>query len=279
MKGPMPNQPHTPDLYARYLRIIGAAPKAPTLDALTELVTAHIIRIPFENVSKLYYRNHPGRNNMPDMNQYLDGIERYNFGGTCYTNNYYIHLLLAYLGYEVDLCGADMNNPDVHLVNMVTVEDHQYIVDVGYAAPFLKPLPRDLPHDYEIILGHDRYILKPQDREGRSCLEMYRDDKLRHGYTAKPIPRRIDHFAAAIAHSFTAEATFMNALLLVRFFPHSSLRINNLSLILSEGAESRVTKLNDHDDVIRTVVEHFGIPETIVAEALADLDFTGDAWN
>ncbi len=33
-----------------------------------------------------------------------------------------IHLnqLLSHLGFDVMLCGADMKNPDVHLINIVT---------------------------------------------------------------------------------------------------------------------------------------------------------------
>ena len=51
----------------------------------------------------------------------------------------------------------------------------------GYAAPLLDPIPRDLETDYEITLGRDRYVLKPQDANCCSRLELYRDGALRHG--------------------------------------------------------------------------------------------------
>ena len=72
---------------------------------------------------------------MPGLDQFLADIENYHFGGTCYTNNYFLKLLLSYLGYDVKLCGADMNRPDVHVVNIVRIEGREFIVDVEYAAP------------------------------------------------------------------------------------------------------------------------------------------------
>ena len=109
---------------------------------------------------------------MPILGLFLDGIERFNFGGTCYPNNYYFYQLLANLGYQTKLCGADMSNPDVHLVSMVTLEKREYLVDVGYAAPFIAPMPRDLATDYVVVLGRDRYVLKPQDARGRSRMDL-----------------------------------------------------------------------------------------------------------
>ena len=70
--------------------------------------------------------------------------------------------------------------------------------DAGNAAPFLRPLPRDLEHDYVIEMGRDRYVLRPQSADGSSTMEMYRDEELKHGYTAKPVPRNIEHFNAVI---------------------------------------------------------------------------------
>ncbi len=142
--------------------------------------------IPFENISKLYNRKHLGLAGLPSLQLYLDGIERYHFGGTCYANNFHFYSLLSTLGYSVKLCAADMTNPDVHMVIMVNVDGREYLVDGGYGAPFLSPMPRDLANDYVVELGRDRYVLKTQDDHGRSRLELYRDGQQKHGYVAKP---------------------------------------------------------------------------------------------
>ncbi len=202
----------------RYLRLLGVPARAPSLAALDELVRAQLTRVPFENVSKLH-RRRAGLRELPDLERHLDGVERHHFGGTCYPNNLHLHGLLAELGYDVRLCGADMTKPDVHLACIVTVDGHEHIVDGGYGAPFLAPLPRDLDRDHVIELGRERYVLRPQDAAGRSRLDLYRDGVLQHGYLLKPEPRRIEEFAAVIADSFRDDATFMNALVAVRFFP------------------------------------------------------------
>ena len=116
----MPIRSTDSDLFERFLHLLGVNRRKPCSGALDELVTAYMMRVPFENVSKLYYMKRYGLRGLPNLEQYLEGIELYNFGGTCYSNNYYLHLLLTYLGYDVMLCGADMFDPDVHVVNIVS---------------------------------------------------------------------------------------------------------------------------------------------------------------
>jgi arylamine N-acetyltransferase len=267
------------NLCERLLRVLGIARQRPSIEALTEVVRAFAMRVPFENVSKLYYKARFGLGGLPDSDMYIDGIERYNFGGTCYPNNYHLHLLLVHLGYDVMLCGADMDNPDVHLVNIVSLDDREFLVDAGYAAPFLAPLPRDLDEEYVISLGRERYVLNPRDGNGVSRLDLYRDGELVHGYTVKPIPRQIDHFAEVIKASFRDSATFMNSLLLVRLYPGRSVVIRNLSLIESDKSGYRIHELPGRDRLPAAVEEHFSIPREIVSEAVAELAHLGDPWS
>ncbi|MCP4567571.1 MAG: arylamine N-acetyltransferase [FCB group bacterium] len=267
------------NLLERLLIHLKVGNRKPSQKALAELVAAFVTRVPFENVSKLYYMKHHNLRRLPNLEQLIEGIERYNFGGTCYSNNYCLHLLLAHLGYDVMLCGADMENPDVHLVNMVSLEGREFIIDAGYAAPFLEPLSRDLKQDYVIALGRDRYVLKPKDRNGNSRLELYRDGHHKHGYMAKPVPRQIEYFARVIEDSYCDSSTFMNALLLVRFFPDRSLVIHNLSVIESQGMDYHIHQLRDRDELPKVVEKYFSIPREIVSEAIAELGEFGDAWS
>ena len=268
-----------PEFLERYLSLLGIPRQTPSVEALHEVVRAHVMRVPFENVSKLYYKKHDGLRGLPSLERFLDGIERFHFGGTCYTNNYYLYLLLRNLGYQARFCGADMSNPDVHLVSMVTIENREFLVDGGYAAPFLDPLPRDLATDYTIVLGRDRYVLKPQDGLGRSRVDLYRDGELRHGYLAKPEARQIHEFEQVIADSYRDDATFMNALLLARFFPDRSLVIHDLTLIESRGATSNTQTLASLDELGRAVQDTFAIPSDVVDDVLSGLGQLGDAWS
>jgi len=262
--------------FDRYLRILGVQKKEVSFDSLGELITAHLARIPFENISKLYYFKREDRIYFPGPHRYLEGIEKNHFGGTCYTNNYYFNLLLKYLGYDVRLCGADMSEPDVHIVSMVNLDGREYIVDVGYAAPFYRPLPRDPNSDHEISLGKMKYIVKPRNGEDKTRVERYYDGELLHGYTAKPIEREIDFFAPAIEDSFSKASTFMNNILLVSYGKNSCIRLENMKLISASGGSETVKILGNAGEAAKKIEELFGIPEEISLEAFASIGKPGE---
>lgn len=262
----------------RYLRILGVRNRTPGFYALSELVKAHVIKIPFENISKLYYLNHMNLRGMPEIDQYLEGIEKYNFGGTCYSNNYYLYLLLKSLGYDIKLCSADMSKPDVHMVSIVKLEGREYLVDSGNAAPFLNPLPRDITSDYSIASGNNLYILKPQDAGGKSQMELYRDGEHVHNYIAKPEPKSIVDFSKVISDSFKPDATFMNAVLLTRFFTNSSIIIHNYTIIESEGTSYNKYKLTNIEELVKAIENHFSIPAEITKIALSGVTQLKDVW-
>ena len=267
-----------PDI-TRYLKLFGISRRKPSYHALREILEAQMMNVPFENISKLYYLKKSGLKGIPDFEQFLSGIERYHFGGTCYSNNYYLHQLLNSLGYNVNLCGADMSKPDVHIANIVKIEDYEYIVDTGYAAPFLEPLPRNLQTDYIISKGVNRYVLKPMDNNGCSRMELYRNNELQHGYMLKPQPRSIEEFKEVIEESFNAEVTFMNAILLARYSHDRSYIFHNLNYteILADTIKTYTTKTSE--ELIRLINIVFGIPENILDTVLIDQPLIHGAWN
>lgn len=255
-----------------YLRVLGVAKAAPGRGALDELVRAQVTRVPFENISKLYRFKHQGLAGIPSIEVYLDGIERFHFGGTCYPNNFHFCRLLRTLGYDAALCGADMpSGEDVHAAITVSIEGRDVLVDVGYGAPFLEPLPRDLGHDVVLRFGRDRYVLKPRDDQGRSRLDMYRDGELIHGYLLKPAPRPIEHFSEVVRDSFRPSATFMNAVDLIRFSDDDSVVIYNLSIIRSTVDSFSSERLADREALVQAIEREFRIPAGIARDAISGL--------
>lgn len=265
------------NLYSKYLELIDIEASDPSFELLCKIVKAHLIKIPFENISKLLYKKQ-GMNNIPDLTTYLSGIEKYNFGGTCYSNNYYLHLLLKHLGYNIKLCGADMRNPDVHLISIVIIDKREYIVDCGYAAPFLKPLPRNLNEDYIIKLGNEKYRVKPKDEKGKTKVEQYYNGELQHWYTANPQPRKIEEFNKVIKDSYADDAIFMNTLRITRFSENGSLAFKNLQLTENIGTKSFTIELS-RKDIPRIIHEKFGMPADIVEEAIKNLKELKSIYN
>jgi len=254
------------NLFNKYLELIDNKATAPTYELLCKLVKAHLIKVPFENISKLLFKKQ-GMNYIPDLDVFLEGIERHNFGGTCYTNNYYFHLLLDHLGFDVKLCGADMKDPDVHLINIVTIDEKEFILDVGYAAPFLQPLPRDLNTDFVIPSGNERYVVRPKDEHKKTLIEQYSGNELQHWYTAKPEARKIEEFRGVIEDSFADYSTFMNAIRAVRFTANGSVSLRNYSLTEINGENVTATKIL-REDIPKAICEKFSMPEQLVKEAL-----------
>ncbi len=265
------------NLFDKYLSILRVEKTVPDFSLLKKIVKAHLLKVPFENISKLLYKKQ-GMNYLPDLGLYLEGIERYNFGGTCYTNNYYLFLLLKKLGFEIKLCGADMKKSDVHIISIVTIDQKEYIVDCGYAAPFFEPIPLDSDKDFEISLGYEKYLVKPKDKFGRIKVEQYFKNELQHWYVAKSEERKIEDFRQVIEDSYSDDAVFMNAVRITKFLENGSLVLKNLSLSEIKGNKSSSKKIS-RDEIPLVIQQNFGIPLSVVKEAISIISELKDIYD
>lgn len=260
-----------PKIFDRFLNLLEVKPGSPSLELLNEIVRSHLEKIPFENISKLIYKRQ-GMTDIPGFVKYLDEIENNNFGGTCYALNYYLYLLLRHLGFKVTLCSADMKFPDVHMVSIVEIDFCEYIVDCGYGAPFLEPLPRNLNSDYTLFFGDEKYILKPKKSDGTSRLEQYYKNELKHFYNVKPYAKKLSEFKKVINDSYADDALFMNNLLITRHSHDYSISLRNflLTVIKKNEVIQRVIETEQIPDVVNS---YFGIPAKLVRTAIYRLSF------
>ena len=266
-------------LFVKYLRLLGIQKQRPSFKYLKNIIGTQLSKIPFENISKLFFKKRHNLKQLIDIELYLDGIEKYGFGGTCYSINFYLNQLLSWLGYDIKLCGADMKNPDVHIVSIVNIENREFLVDTGYAAPFSEPLPLDLLNDYSINMGLDRYILKPQTNNSYSKIELYRNGELKHGYRINPTARNIGEFRQIIEESFKESATFMNALLLTRFDNNHFIMIHNMTFIESYGNISKKNSIDTFEQLTSIINDRFCIPKPIIIESLDGLQMQKNGWS
>jgi arylamine N-acetyltransferase len=236
--------------------------------------------VPFENISKLWRLKRLELRRVPSLDLFLEGIRRCHFGGTCYANNLHLWRLLVALGFDATLCGADMpSGEDVHVAITVSVAGRSWLVDAGYAAPFVAPLPLDLDHDHVVRSGADRWVLKPPDRQGTRRLEQWRDDEPLHGYLLKPTACPAAHFDRAVAGSFRPDATFMNTVLAVRCFARRTVTVLPGSVIRGTPTNTSIEHLADREALIRAITAEIGIPEDIVREAISGLNRLGSAYG
>ena len=264
-------------LFTKYLHLLEIDKLNPSLDLLNRIVKAHLIKVPFENISKLLYKKR-GMNYIPDLGLFLEGIEKYNFGGTCYTNNYYLFSLLKYLGYDIRLCGADMKNPDVHIISIVKIDHKEFLIDVGNAAPFFEPLPTFLTEDYVIEFGNEKYIVQPKDETGKIKIEQYSDGKLQHWYTTPALERKIEDFRKVIEESYSDNAVFMNAVRITRYSANGSKVLKNFSFTEIAGIEHKTRKITAAD--LSSEIElNFGIPLVVVNEVIGSIKELKDIYD
>lgn len=266
-------------LYERFINILGVTGRSPSPDALSELIRAHFSVIPFENISKLYYKKHFDQEQLHSFEQYLDGIEKYNFGGTCYSNNYYFFRLLVFLGYQAQLCSADMKSPGVHMVVRVSLENKEYLVDVGYAAPFIQAIPLHLSEDFTVINGRDQYVFKPKDKSGSTELVMFRNGSYKHGYTVRPDVRVLEDFNQVIAESFRPDSTFFRSLLITKLISGRFCTLHNMEYMEASGGETTIHTIGDLKELIYCIEDIYQIPAAITNQLLPGLDLTGDSWH
>jgi arylamine N-acetyltransferase len=161
------------------------------------------------------------------------------------------------------------------VVIFARTERREYLVDVGYGAPLYEPLPRDSDVDHAVCFGGERYVLRPQDERGRSRVDHYRNEKLIHGYLAKPTPREPFYFNEIILDSHADTAMFMNALRLIRFLDGRSVSISNDSFIERTVDEIGIRKLPSMNAVVEVIEREFGMPGEIVRQATSGMDLAG----
>lgn len=266
------------ELHRRYLRLLAIDDIPAGLEGLRRLSRQHLLRVPFENVSKLLLLGAEGAGRMTRLPEFLDGIEHHDLGGTCYTNNPFLAELLLALGYDADLLGADMDNPNVHTCIRVRLDGAAYHVDVGYAAPLGEPIPLDrLPH--VVVQGITRYVLDRGDDGAGLSLTVYSRGERVHGYRVHETPRPFEFFRPAILDSYARGSMFTSSLRITRFFPDGVVELKGGSLASFRGGTRSERQLRGVKELESAVENDLAMPRCPINEALRILaQQTGKAF-
>ncbi|KAK9436529.1 N-acetyltransferase family protein [Metarhizium brunneum] len=143
---------YTPDQVDRYLQHIDfPASKHPpdALQRLTQLVARQVARVPFESFA-LHYSQHKRLSLDPEA--LFEKIVVHGKGGYCMELNAFFGGMMRGLGYRVLNAGGRVKTPAgytgwSHMVNIVTIGDTRYNVDVGFGSHEpMRPIP--LRHNY-----------------------------------------------------------------------------------------------------------------------------------
>lgn len=161
-----------------YLQRIGlSSPPSPDLDGLRSLHRQHLYTVPFENLDI-----GTDRRIILDLDLLEHKIVRNHRGGFCYELNGLFGELLKQLGFKTEMIAAGVYgksgtfSPEFdHMALLVTMEDGQWLADVGFGKNFLEPLAFKMNIEQTDPAGHfkissdgtSRYIFSMQNEEGQ----------------------------------------------------------------------------------------------------------------
>lgn len=260
-------------LYRRYLSALGWVGDP----GLHELVRSHLIKVPFENVSKLLRVASDQASEPFTMDEFVSGIETKDLGGTCYALNRYLAELLQFLDYDVELRAAKIDGRErAHVVLMVDFEDKKYLVDVGFGAPFYDLIELDnLP--YKVEHGDTVYELRRHPLFS-SQFEMTKTVKGNKALTysfaqaAKVGPEAFDEAARA---SLAEGGPFLDRLHITRFFDSRAYEIQNNKLLTTSHNVTTVTELGSLQELEDVIRERLLLDRCPVREAVEALKSRG----
>lgn len=250
------------DLQAYLDRINYRGSLVPTPETLAELQLAHLMAVPFENLSI-----HSGQPIILDDEALFDKIVARRRGGFCYELNGLFAALLRALNFEVRMLSAGVATAEgvfspefSHMTLLVTLEE-RWLADVGFGDSFLRPLRLDYreaqiqgDRDYEIIAAGDHLILRQRELDDE-WKDQYRFDLHGHGYS--------DYEVMCLFQQTSPQSHFTKGRVCTLATPGGRLTLSELRLITSKEGAKEERLLEDEQEYATLLREQFGILEQL----------------
>lgn len=244
---------------AAYLqRINYRGPLTSTAETLRQLHLAHLLTVPFENLSI-----HRGEPIVLSDDALFEKIVRRKRGGFCYELNGLFAALLRSLGFDVTMLAADVANdkgefgpPFDHMTLLVTLEE-RWLADVGFGDSFREPLllderePQIQGNDaFKIEETETHFIMSRRDENG-DWHPQYRFTLVPYGYA--------DYDEMCRFHQTSPESHFTQKRICSRATKDGRVSLSEMRLITTSGRERKEVELTNKSEYADTLREKFGI--------------------
>jgi N-hydroxyarylamine O-acetyltransferase len=242
-----------------YLERIGyRGPLAPTAETLRRLHVAHLLAVPFENLSI-----HAGEPIVLEDASLFDKVVRRRRGGFCYELNGLFAALLRELGFRVEMLSAAVARggggfgPEFdHMALLVTLEERR-LADVGFGDSFAEPLLLDERGEqqqgsraFRIEEAGGRLVLLRRDAGGAW------EPQYRFGLE----PHAFDDYAEMCRfHQTSPESHFTRGRVCSRLTSEGRVTLSGSRLITTAGGERVERELAGDAERDAALLEHFGI--------------------
>jgi len=245
---------------------------SPNSDTLRELQKAHLISVPFENLSI-----HSGEPIVLEDGALFDKVVSRRRGGFCYELNGLFAALLRELGFDVALLAAEVANAEGvygpkfdHMALLVTLEE-RWLVDVGFGDSFREPLLLD--EQGEQTQAERSYRIAPEDAQmilARRTNAGAGEWQPQYRFTLRTY-QYPDFAEMCRYHQTSAESHFTTGRICSRATTGGRLTLSDMRFIESKAnGERHEQLLVDEEEYLRILKDHFGIVMTKPSTDSAD---------
>lgn len=242
--------------YLRRINYTGST--TPSAETLRALQLAHLITVPFENLS--IHSNEPI---VLNENALFTKIVANRRGGFCYECNGLFACLLRALGFDVAMLAAGVARPDGtfgpqfdHMTLMVTLAD-RWLADVGFGDSFLEPLLLDSRN--EQVQGTRSFrIDEDNDHLIMSRREAGADWKPQYRFILQPY-EFADYEETSQFHQTSPESHFTQGIVCSRATPEGRITISDMRFITTTGAQREERTMSSREELDEILREQFGI--------------------
>jgi N-hydroxyarylamine O-acetyltransferase len=240
-----------------YLARIGLPrPASADLRALRDLQLAHLLAVPFENLSI-----HLGEPIVLDQESLVTKVARMRRGGFCYELNGAFAGLLTALGFRVSLLSARVfgagelpGPPFDHMTLRVDLAE-PWLVDVGFGRFAMQPLQLSFPGDQRDNGGTFRVADSPS-RDGD--FDIFHDGK--PAYRVDPRPHALSDFAPTCWWQQTFPGSHFRTSLTCSISTSSGrITLSRDRLIVTEDGHREEQTLTSDAEILTAYHRYFGI--------------------
>jgi len=249
-----------------------------TLSFLTQLLRAHLRRIPYENISK--FTSQPSFPN-GDFNfrSYFTGIQEAAFGGTCFAQSQGFCELLCALGFSAQIVLAKEGPKILHPAICVTLTNQtRYLIDLGLCADFVGPFPIAANHRVQTRLGNRHYHFAVNETETGFSLWIVAGRSVVRSFQGTLTPCSRIELAELTRTSSARSSIMMQHLCIHQVFEDSSGATSKMiwdrSYIETCGGSTRKIEIPSADDLAKLAEVTYGFNNKDIIKALEHLKTT-----
>ncbi|MDQ6652978.1 MAG: arylamine N-acetyltransferase [Acidobacteriota bacterium] len=255
------------DSYLRRINYGGSL--APTAKTLRELHVAHLLTVPFENLSI-----HSGQPIILDDAALFEKIVERRRGGFCYELNGLFASLLRALGFNVVMLSAGVAkaeggfSPDFDHMALLVMLEQRWLVDVGFGDLFSEPLLLDEQGEQR---QHERAYRIATEGNHLILMQRYKNGewKAEYRFTLQPYDYA-DYAEMCRYHQTSPDSHFMRGRICTLLTTEGRITLSDMRLITTvNGGERRERVLTNEREYASVLREHFGIHENVVQQAAA----------